>query len=319
MADLTPNDVLSLDKKSYQEHFSNSDFGVMLATQLVKDLGFSEPLVRKTEGSSLVFSLGPDYFLKITPPFFGDSIEAEITATKIIGDQLPFPIPKIVRRGKIKDWDYLVSSTVPGRQAKEVLKTFTPENKLVFASDIGLVIKAFNRIDSAGFERNFGPWKSYLTHQLTNQRSIHLERGNSHDWAEKIGKFIQLYAPALLELSPAKLIHADLNHEHLLLQKTNDLWRVSGVLDLADAMNAPIELEFVLPMICFFKGRRDLQQILLEASDYKPNYKLNDYPNVMMAMALQNRFIAFHDWFGREIKEGADSIEEIAAKIFPAL
>jgi len=37
----------------------------------------------------------------------------------------------------------------------------------------------------------------------------------------------------------------------------------------------------------------------------------------MMALTLQNRFIAFHDWFDREINKGANSVEEIAASIFP--
>ena len=39
-----------------------------------------------------------------------------------------------------------------------------------------------------------------------------------------------------------------------MLEKINNQWRVMGVLDFADSMNAPIEMEFILPIICFLKG-----------------------------------------------------------------
>ncbi len=319
MADLKPNELLNIDKKYYGKLFKESDFGVMLATQVANDHGFSQVPIRKPEGSSLVFSLGSDYFLKLTPPFFEDSLEAEIAATKVIGEQLPFPIPKIVVNGDIKNWKYVITQTVPGQQAKDIFKIMEPTNKMTFASDIGYVIKAFNNIDSTGFERSFGPWDIYLANQLKNQRSIHLNRGNSTVWVDKICVFIETHAPALRKLSPAKLIHADLNHEHLMLTMINDIWRISGVIDLADAMNAPIELEFVLPIISFFKGRSEHQQLLLKEAGYSPQFKLSEYSDIMMALTLQNRFIAFHDWFDREIEKGAESIEDIASAIFPAL
>jgi hypothetical protein len=104
-----------------------------------------------------------------------------------------------------------------------------------------------------------------------------------------------------------------------MLSKVHDEWRISGVIDFADAMNAPIELEFVLPMICFFKGKSEHQQRMLNEAGFRPRFKLNEYSNVMMALALQNRFIAFHDWFDREIEKGAESIEDVASAIFPAL
>jgi len=318
MADMNPEEILSLDKETYTLHFNDPEFGVQLARQVATQHGFTFTPLRKTEGSSLVFTLGSELFLKITPPFFDDSIEAEIAATKIIADQLPFPIPKIIIEGQIGTWKYIVTQAVPGLQAKEVFKTLSPENLKTFASDIGEVIKAFSKIESKGFERSFGPWETYLANRLKNKRSIHLERGNSAEWVDKICHFLDKYAPIISSLGPAKLIHADLNHEHLMLNKVNSEWRVSGVIDLADAMNAPIELEFILPMLCFFRGKADLQRHLLLCAGYEPQFKMSEYSNVMMAFALQNRFMAFHDWFAREIKNGAKSVEEVAGVVFPS-
>jgi hypothetical protein len=38
-----------------------------------------------------------------------------------------------------------------------------------------------------------------------------------------------------------------------------------------------------------------------------------------MAFALQNRFMAFHDWFAAEMKGGAESIDDIARAVFPSI
>jgi len=318
MSDMKPEAILALDKEAYTIHFTNPEFGVQLARQVATQHGFNFVPMRKTEGSSLVFTLGSELLLKITPPFFDDSIEAEIAATKVIADQLPFPIPKIVNEGPIGTWKYIVTQAVPGQQAKYVFKTLSPENLKTFASDIGHVIKAFSKIESKGFERSFGPWETYLDNRLKNKRSIHIERGNSVEWVDKICDFLDRYAPIISSLGPSKLIHADLNHEHLMLNKVNSEWRVSGVIDLADAMNAPIELEFVLPILCFFRGKADLQRHLLFSAGYEPPFKMSEYSNVMMAFALQNRFMAFHDWFDREIKNGAQSVEDVASAVFPS-
>lgn len=319
MSDFEPHEILSFNKNIYAEHFKDSDFGVQLASKVARDNGYLDKPVRKPEGSSLVFSLGSDYFLKLTPPFLEDSLEAEISAIKIIGNQLSFPIPQIATLGKIENWEYVITHAVPGLQAKDVFREMTPENKKTFASDIGRIIKAFNGIDSSGFERRFGSWEFYLSNQLKNQRAIHLSRGNSDDWTDKICCFVERYSADLRSLSPAKLIHADLNHEHLMLKKIGAEWRISGVIDLADAMNAPIEMEFVLPIICFFKGQPEHQQLILTAGGFNPPFKLNEYSNVMMALALQNRFIAFHEWFDHEIEKGAESVEDVASAIFPAI
>src|SRR5690606_34813967 len=122
--------------------------------------------------SSLVYRLGSEYFLKLTPPFFDDSIEAELLAVKVIGKQLPFSIPQITAEGSLGTWKYVISKTVPGKQAKDVFRQMSPENRMTFAADIGAAIKAIQDIKTTGFERKFGPWEKYLSNRLQNQKSI---------------------------------------------------------------------------------------------------------------------------------------------------
>ncbi len=315
----TAKDILVLDKTVYSEHFSNPEFGLALGKEIASKHGYNNPLIRVPEGSSLVFKIGSKYFLKITPPFYSGSIEAEISASKIIGNQLSFAIPHILIDDQIDNWKYVITKNVNGDQAKHIFRSLDSENMKTFAKDIGRLIKNIHSINTDGFERDFGPWKTYLENNLDNQEAIHLSRGNTPEWSDKINQFVLKQAELLRSLGPAKLIHADLNHEHLMLEKINNEWRITGVLDFADSMNAPIEMEFILPIVCFFKGKPELQRLVWEGAECMPKCNSTEYSNMMMALTLQNRFIAFHDWFDREIDKGAKSVEEIAASIFPPL
>jgi hygromycin-B 7''-O-kinase len=316
MQDYSSTEILEMDKQTFCENFSNPEFGLPLGKEIASKHGYYEPLKRIPEGSSLVFKIGSDYFLKLTPPFYSGSIEAEINATKIIGNQLPLSIPHIVIEDQIRNWKYVITKNVRGLQAKHVFKSLSAENLKTFALDIGKTIKAIHNIKSDGFEREFGPWKTYLENNLKNQETIHLSRGNSKEWSLKINEFVLKQKENLLKLGPEKLIHADLNHEHLMMEEVNNEWRITGILDFADSMNAPIELEFILPIVCFFKGKPELQRLVLEGAEYGLKYSSRDYSNLMMALTLQNRFIAFHDWFDIEIRNGAESVEEIASTVF---
>jgi hypothetical protein len=319
MADLSVAETLCVDRSSYEAHFNSPHFGVGLAAQIVDSLGYELPLTRKFEGSNLVFTLGEHYFLKLTPSFFGDTNGAEILATQAIGNQLSYSIPKIVKLGSIKDWNYIITEAVHGQQAKDVFRSFSESDKITFAEEIGKVIGSIHKLKTPNFERSFGPWEKYLSDRIENCQNIHQEKGTPSEWVDKICAFITSQEKSLRDLKGIGLIHADLNHEHLVLKKNENKWEISGILDFADAMNAPVELEFILPILCFFKGKTERQKRMWDSAKLRPQFTSQNYSNMMMAIALQNRFIAFHDWFGREINNGAVTVEEIASSVFPPI
>lgn len=197
MNDFSIKDILSLDKATYSKHFKSAEFGL---------------------------ALGSEHFLKITPPFYSGSIEAEIAATKIIGNQLSFSIPNILVNDQIDNWKYVITKNVNGQQAKNVYRTMTPENVRTFAKDIGKIIKGIHDIKSNGFERDFGPWSTYLESNLKNQKAIHLtsnlripdfipsefdlKRGDALFYVAKVYSLFLLGIGAWLILSKNKFVFA---------------------------------------------------------------------------------------------------------------
>jgi hygromycin-B 7''-O-kinase len=246
-----------------------------------------------------------------------DSFDAELAVSQLVTGQLSVKTPEILLHGKIENWKYLVSKRVPGVQAARVYRDLSPADFEYLASDLGVLINSYRAIRVDSFERNFGTWEKFLEERLKNQRSVHLAKGNSREWVQKICSFVEIHHNDLIALGPPVLVHADLNREHIMLEQVGGRYRIVGLLDLADSMKAPAELEYTLPFLDYFRGSSGLQKRLLSASGYKMTSEPEKFSKLLLALTLQNRFMAFHDWFRPELKSGVSTLEEIAFKVFP--
>jgi hygromycin-B 7''-O-kinase len=271
--------------------------------------------VRKVEGSNLVFRAGEGPWLKICPPFWPDAFDAEVRVSEAVQGRLPAPVPAIIETGELDDWRYLISAHVPGVQIEEVLPSLDERDLERIAADLGQFMRAFHAVAVAGFERPFGPWARYLEERLAGARELHLSRGADPGRVEQITAFLAGQAPALRALGPPVLIHADLTAEHVMLVEERGRWRLSGVLDLEDAMTAAAELDLVAPFVELFRGRRGPQRRLMaEAGVSRP---AGSFAALFMAVALQHRFMHFDDWFAPEIAASVTDVADVARRAFP--
>jgi hygromycin-B 7''-O-kinase len=307
--------TLAVTEADYRRRFAEPDFGLDLAEVVADRYRLPRPLVRKVEGSNLVFRAGDALWLKISAPFWADALDAEVSVSEAVQDRLPVAIPSIIESGTIEDWRYLVSTHVPGVQMQELLPSLGEADFEPIAAELGQFMRAFHSVAVPGFERPFGPWARYLDNQLTRARPLHLFRGVDPARVEQIMALLAKREPELRALGPPVLIHADLTAEHIMLVEQAGRWRLSGVLDLADAMLAPAGLDLVSPFVELFRGRRDPQRRLVKESGACVGEP--PFSEAVMAVALQHRFIHFDHWFAAEIKTGVTDVAAIARVVFP--
>ena len=270
--------------------------------------------MRKIEGSNLVFRAGEGPWLKICPPFWRDAFDAEVRVTEAVLGRLPVAVPAILEAGELDEWRYLISAHVPGAPIQDVLATLGEADLERIATELGQFMRAFHAVAVPGFERPFGPWARYLEERLAGARELHLSRSVDPERVEQITAFLSTRAAALRALGPPVLIHADLTDDHVMLVERAGRWRLSGILDLADAMMAPAELDLVAPILELFCGRRSLQRRLVKESGARVGSPFSD---AFMAIALQHRFIHFDNWFKAEIAAGVTDLGDIGRAVFP--
>ena len=63
-------------------------------------------------------------------------------------------------------------------------------------------------------------------------------------------------------------------------------YKVVGILDLADSMVAPIETEFILPFMEFFRGNFSHQTLLMSKAGYDIPKDREKFSKVMLALTL---------------------------------
>jgi len=307
--------TLDVSEAEYRRRFREPDFGLDLAEIVADRHRLPRPLVRKVEGSNLVFRAGEGPWVKICPPYWRDAFDAEVRVTEAAQGPLPAPIPAIVATGEIEDWRYLVSTNVPGVQSQEVLPHLGEADLERIAAELGQFMAAFHAVAAPDFEREFGPWSRYLDARLAGARELHRSRGVEPARVDQIAVFVAARAPALRALGPPVLIHADLTAEHIMLIEAGGHWRLSGVLDLADAMIAPAALDLISPFMDIFRARRGPQRRLMAEAGVRGVPE--PFSEAIMAVALQHRFVHLDNSFAAEIKAGVTDVAAIARAVFP--
>jgi len=311
------DDLLTITEPEFSRRFREPTFGLALAEIVRARHRLPEPLIRHVEGSSLVFRIGDGRWLKLTPPFFAEFCDAELRVARAVAGRLPVPVPAIEQSGEIEGWRYIVSAPVPGVQIQHVMSDLGTADYAAVAADLGDFMRSFHGIQIADFGRDFGPWPAYLARNIRDAAHIHRARGNSADWADAIAALLAREETRLARLGPPVLVHGDLIPEHVMLHRVSGRWRLAGVLDLADAMLAPAELDAAVPMLDIFRGQGDLQRRLLRAAGISVTQDGESFSLLFMAIALLHPFAYFHDWFSAELHSGLASIPAIARCVFP--
>ncbi|HEY1427415.1 MAG TPA: phosphotransferase [Caulobacteraceae bacterium] len=312
---MTPDSTdatLGVSEAGYRRRFRDPAFGQDLAEIVAARHGLPRPLVRKVEGSSLVFRAGDGPWLKLTPPFWAHDVEAEILATMAVAGRLPTRIPELIETGAIEDWRYLISADVPGEPFQAIEDELSAAEREALAEDLGAFMRAFHAVEAPELG---GPlWRDDLQARLAEPVATHAARGTAPAWLDPIADHLARHAAALLALGPPVLIHADLTAEHVMLARGACRWRLSGVLDLADSMAAPAELDLAAPFVELFRGEAALQARLAAAAGVRVVS-----PGFTMAIAMQHRFFRLDEWFAPEIGAGCSTVEAVAAAAFPLL
>jgi hygromycin-B 7''-O-kinase len=300
--------------EAYWGRFKDLGFGRDEACEVALRHGLQGAVERRVEGSNLVFTADRRW-IKIYPPFaWSESCAIEIAALAQWQGRLPVATPRLIATGTIHGWVYAVVSHLEGASYATMRERLDAADRLALAAAVGRLIGAIAGLPSLPVVKALRPWQAHLDDSLRRAREIHRERGCSELWAGRIADFLQRAAPLVRQLDRIGTVHADINHAHLYFDEATR--RPIGLIDFADATEAPIEMELVLPLLDYFRGDATLQRVVCEHAGIA---RTNDFSTMMMAVTLLNRFLNFENWFRGELKrEGVASVDDVARLAFPS-
>jgi len=225
--------------------------------------------------SSAVFLLDGRYALKIFPPKRGVDADVEASILECLAESRLVPAPRLHARGVLReqtDWIYLLMDCVPGVAARDLLSVLRPEDIAGISEELADIVQALHCLAEPLREplwRAHRGWEHTAAALRRDRDQALVALGQpehcedlSPGLLEEIADALQTEAEWLVDGEPA-LVNGDLTEDHLYLAEESGRWVVSGLIDFADTLIGPHELDWHDLRFCLFASRPEPMKIFL--------------------------------------------------------
>lgn len=183
-------------------------------------------------GTCIVLLVNRRRLVKLFPPFLAGDCAVEASALAAVR-RARVRAPRVVARGVLRDrsaWPYLILAPLPGRPVREVMTRLPRRSRLAIMAAAGRILRRVHAADPHALPRR----AALRLPELTARALAGFRRAG-------------VFSPALLRdlgrrlpglLRPAgrpRLVHGDLNEDHVLVARRRGRWIVTGLIDFADA------------------------------------------------------------------------------------
>ncbi len=267
-----------------------------------------------SSGSALVAAVSDKAVIKILqPPCRGEWNAEQWALSKIspLSNNLSIEIPKLLA-AEIDEsgWSYIIMSRVPGIQLDQAWQSITQENRMTLMNEIGRLM-AFVHQKSL-VDNHPESWNSFLSTQKEKCQERHRQLKMPDWFVEEIPEYLGKLST--INFRPV-LLTGEYTPFNLLVTEVNSHWKLTGMIDFADAFVGDPEYDLIGPGVFLGGGDSELINSLLEGYGLKMNPRLR---HRLMSLHLLHRFSNFEKQIslqGWELK--ASSLEELATLLSP--
>lgn len=211
-----------------------------------------QDLRRAVLGTNIVFHT-QGYILKLFCRLWEDAFTAEYCALKHVQG---LPTPQVVAAGELEGWPYLVMSCLPGIPALDVWNRLDEDTQAAIIWELGRMLRQLHGHPAIAALAT--DWSWFLQERIARAEGYH---GVDEPWRSWIRERLTSFCEPPFE---PVLLHADLTEDHLLLGEREGVWRITGLIDFADAKMGHAYYDFVAPLAFFTFGRPHLSRTLIE-------------------------------------------------------
>lgn len=247
-------------------------------------------------GSTAVFIVDKTAVVKIFPPFLVQDYHLEIEIYNLVDTRLDPYLPELLAHGIYPDridWPYLVMSFLPGQPIREVREVISDENKRAVARQLGWYIRRLHSTPLDGakiLQVERADWIAFLVER--RKRCLEELRDKTDLPLSVLREVAYFLNSGVLrpdgDFRPL-LLNGDFTEDHLLLEKRLGEWRISGLIDWADALAGEREYEWIA--LWFGLCSQDVPMFREVLQAYDPTIQLNNrFRQRMLAFTFIHRF-----------------------------
>lgn len=230
-------------------------------------------------GSNAVFivnvaDLGTRAVVKIYAPLAAEDYAFEREIHQLLEQVPELGAPALLDHGVLSSetsWPYVVLSFVPGEPIRDVRDEIPDDDLLRIAADLGCRVRALHGVPLyavTSLDPTVAGWERYVAQQVPRTvKALRRETELPHRLLNEIPAFVGDVLDRSGDLGGTMsdgglvLVSGDITEDHVLLVEADLTWRISGLIDFADARVAPSGYEWV----ALWFGALDRDPAALEA------------------------------------------------------
>ena len=269
-------------------------------------------------GTCAVFLLDETAVIKLFPPMVAGDFVRERAVYRLLAGRLP-EMPRLLADGVWRDrvdWPYLVFSFCPGRAWREARAAMSPAQRLAVARTLGQRVRLVHETPLPAGEPWPPPdaWPRFVAARLAEAPAA-LRAALPPAVAAAAADLLR--ATGWFGARPV-LLHADLTEDHPLVLAEGGAWRLSGLLDWADAEVGDPLYEWVALYFGFCGREAALFRACL--AGYDPAGGRWPDRRRLLAFTLLHRFGAhiIAHLLPAEERRALPDLDALAARLFPS-
>jgi hygromycin-B 7''-O-kinase len=277
-----------------------------------RELSLGAGVQRFAHGSVPVFAVGDEHVVKLFPPTQRSYFDAERATLARIDGLLPIPTPRAIAAGERDPWLYIVMTRLSGCSLAEAWPTIEIRDRFQLMREVGAALAALHATATDELAPLAVDWPRFMDTQRVSCRDRQLARGLGAPWLDAVGDFLARWAPN--DDGGRVLLHTEVMREHLLVERREGAWHISGLVDFEDAMLGATEYEWAGASIFLTCAEPGLLRVFLDAYGAEVDDEL---PLRIMAYALLHRYSNLRWYLERlPVLDEVGDLESLARRWF---
>lgn len=353
MATLPPT---SITESEYAAIYRDSSLWLPAMRAICTRFGFDHTQLEfAPPGSHVVFRCGRDRYIKLYYPRWARSYQTERRVLEHIEKTGPLSVevPRILGRGDVEGWPFLVLSEVPGKPLNQVWASLTTAEHRQVSHEVGALIAELRSLppcdltsepvhgpggtrntrqrptaeddprgqggvlEPPGEQEPISVWPAFVRAQIQKSLSQMGSETADRSWVDAATALAARAEPHLLRQTGAVLLNADITDEHVMTAPGSDRRVVTGIIDFGDAMIGHPLYELAAPACSFAFGNRSLLLEMVRSAGLSGGIPGLTLAETFMATALIHEFITIpflRDQCGRPLPA---TFAELVSTAFP--
>jgi hygromycin-B 7''-O-kinase len=220
---------------------SEGDDSAAVVDAIRRDLSLGVGIKRFASGSIPVFAVGDEHVVKLFPLTDRSFVDTEMAVLTRIDGQLSIPTPRAIAAGERGQWLYIVMTRLSGCSLAEAWPAIEIRDRLQVVREVGAPLAALHATTTDELAPLAVDWPRFMDAQRASCRDRQLARGLAAPWVDAVDAFLARWTPSN-DAAPV-LLHTEVMREHLLVERREGAWHLSGLVDFEPAMLGAPEYE----------------------------------------------------------------------------